>query len=335
MTQKILIDAGRSRSGWSRIGTFYKCPQLFAYQNRLDLQLIPASALTRGSMGHVMQAHQHAIWGCQQGGVLVDDYYLEDETQLLGPEESVEEWVRVNGEGEEHIPRMKETFRRYLATYPEPPGKVVAVEYPITAVLGMKDGLWSLWVVHPDDAGYHPKATKIKAIDGGIIQPTPLNCVGHPNHGNAIELTRRLDLVTEDRSGRVYVWDHKHQARVEPNKSVDGYAIDGGFAAFRIMGRQVWPDNFGGVALNLIQTTDPWRVARPMVPMTPHRDAHFSEMLWRAEHALARLDIDEKNHWAWPKAQHETTCVGRYGACAGIKLCFYGESSVEAKHIKP
>ena len=116
---------------------------------------------------------------------------------------------------------------------------------------------------------------------------------------------------------------------------MDGYAIDGGFAAFRIMGRQVWPENFGGVALNLIQTTAPWRVARPMVPMTPHRDAHFAEMLWRAEHALARLDVDEKNLWAWPKAQHETTCVGRYGSCAGIKLCFYGESSVEAKHIKP
>lgn len=335
MTQKILIDAGRSRSGWSRIGTFYKCPQLFAYQNRLDLQLIPADALTRGSMGHVMQAHQHAIWGCEQGGVLVDDYHMDDASLLLDPEESVEEWVRVNGEGEEHIPRMKETFRRYLATYPESPGKVVAVEYPITAVLGMKDGLWSLWVVHPDDVSYHPKAAKIKAIDGGVIHPTPLNCVGHPNHGNAIELTRRLDLVTQDRSGRVYVWDHKHQARVEPNKSVDGYAIDGGFAAFRIMGRQVWPDNFGGVALNLIQTTDPWRVARPMVPMTPHRDAHFAEMLWQAEHNLARLDVDKKDHWAWPKAQHETTCVGRYGACAGIKLCFYGESSVEAKHKKP
>lgn len=60
---KILIDAGRSSRGWSRIGSFFRCPQLFAYQNRLDMQLIPAGALTRGSMGHVLQAHQHAIWG--------------------------------------------------------------------------------------------------------------------------------------------------------------------------------------------------------------------------------------------------------------------------------
>ena len=83
---------------------------------------------------------------------------------------------------------------------------------------------------------------------------------------------------------------------------------------------------FGGVALNLIQTQDPWRVARPSVPATPHRDAHFAQMLWRAEHSLARLDLDE-DLWNWPKAQSETVCVGRYGACAAIKLCFYGEAA--------
>jgi hypothetical protein len=335
MTKKILIDAGKSRRGWSRIGTYFKCPQLFAYQNRLNLQLIPADALTRGSMGHVMQAHQHAIWGCEQGGVLAGDSYVEDASTLYTPEESVHEWVRVNGEGEEHIPRMIETFRRYIATYPEPPGRIVSVEYPITAVLGNKGNQWGLWVVHPEDVNYDPRAKSIRACDGSTIQPTPLNCPGHPDHGAAIELTRRIDMATQDRAGRVYIWDHKHQARVQPGKSVDGYAIDGGFSAFRIMGRQLWPDTFGGVALNLIQTTDPWKVARPMVPATPHRDGHFAEMLWYAEHALARLDVDQPNHWAWPKAQHETTCVGRYGACAGIKMCFYGEAGVEAKHRKP
>lgn len=61
--RKILIDAGRSSRGWSRIGTFSRCPQLFAYGQRLNLTMIPAHALTRGSMGHILQAHQHAIWG--------------------------------------------------------------------------------------------------------------------------------------------------------------------------------------------------------------------------------------------------------------------------------
>ena len=325
MSDKLLIDAGRSSRGWSRIGNFFKCPQLFAYQNRMDLQLIPASALTRGSMGHILQAHQHAIWGCRQGGCWVDTEWVTDESTLMEPEEAVHEWVRINGEGEEFIDRMVETFRRYLAQFPEPPGRVVAVEYPVTAVLGEKAGQWGMWVVHPEEQDFDHRAATVRACDGDIIKPSPLNVPGHPDHGAAVVLTRRLDMVTEDRDGKTFIWDHKHQARVDPGRSVDAYAIDGGFAAFRIMGKQLYP-RFGGVALNLIQTQDPWRVARPMVPATPHRDRHFAEMLWRNEHALARTDLDCPDLWSWPKSQHETTCFGRYGACAGLKLCFYGEA---------
>ena len=325
MTEKHLIDAGRSSRGWSRIGNFFKCPQLFAYGERLDISLIPGSALTRGSMGHVMQAHLHAIWGCKQGGVWVDEEWFTDAESLLGPEESLHAWCEANGDGYEHIDRMTETFRRYLAQYPEPPGRIIAVEYPVTAVLGEKAGRWGLWVVHPEEQGFDHRSVTVKACDGDIIKPSPLNVPGHPDHGAALTLTRRIDMTVQDRSGREFIWDHKHQARVDPNRSVDAYAIDGGFAAFRIMGRQLYK-NFGGVALNLIQTQPQWKVARPMVPATPHRDRHFAEMLWRAEHNLARLDVDCPDLWSWPKSQHETTCFGRYGKCAALKLCFYGQA---------
>ena len=323
---KILIDAGMSSRGWSRIGTFFRCPQLFAYQRRLNMEMIPAAALTRGSMGHVMQAHQHAIWGCQQGGCHVGDDYMTDASTLLSPEDSVHAWVEQYGEGAEFIDEMVETFRRYMAKFPEAPGRIVAVEYPIMAVLGTKQGEWGLWVVHPDELDTPLDVAHFKAVDGHKIEPTPLNCPGHPDSGKAIALTRRLDLVTRDTTGRVYIWDHKHNARVQANKSTDGYAIDGGFAAFRIMGKQIWGDEFGGVMLNLIQRTPPWTVARPMVPATPHRDRHFAKMLWRAEHELARLDRDGDDFWEWPKVQNESSCVGRYGKCSGIKLCFYGEA---------
>jgi hypothetical protein len=323
---QLLIDAGRSSRGWSRIGSFFRCPQLFAYQNRLDKQLIPADALTRGSMGHVLQAHQHAIWGARTAeGVWVDEAWHNDPSVFLPPEEAVHQWCDANG-GHKHLDRMTETFRRYMAKHPEAPGSVVAVEYPITAVLGEKSGVWGLWVVHPEEQHFNRQVASVRAWDDDIITLTPLNCPGHPDSGSAIVLTRRLDMVTKDRAGRIFVWDHKHQAKVEPNRSVDGYAIDGGFAAFRIMGKQLYGKHFGGVALNLIQTQEPWRVARPMVPATPHRDRHFADMLWRAEHTLARLDLELPNYWDWPKVQHETTCVGRYGACAAIKMCFYGEA---------
>jgi hypothetical protein len=324
---KILIDAGRSSRGWSRIGSFFRCPQLFAYQNRLNMSLIPADALTRGSMGHVIQAHQHAIWGAATGnGVWVDETRYENPSVFFEPEEAIQVWCDTNG-GHEHLDRMIETFHRYMDQFPECPGDVISVEYPMTAVLGHKNNEWGLWVVHQEDQDFNRRACSVKAWDGSKIIPTVLNCPGHPNSGEAVVLTRRLDMVIRDRSGKVFIWDHKHQARVGASKSVDGYAIDGGFSAFRIMGKQVYGSDFGGVALNLIQTQAPWKIARPMVPATPHRDNHFADMLWRAEHSLARLDLELPAFWDWPKAQHETVCVGRYGACPAMKMCFYGEAA--------
>ena len=289
--------------------------------------MIPASALTRGSMGHILQAHQHAIWGADSAeGVWVDETWHEDPDIFLDPEEAVQMWCDTNG-GHEHLERMLETFRRYMDAHPEPPGNVIKVEYPVTAVLGTKDNEWGLWVVHAEDTDFNRRAAKVKAWDGGVILPTPLNCPGHPDSGAALTLTRRLDMVTKERSGRTFIWDHKHQARVQANKSVDGYAIDGGFAAFRIMGKQMYGRDFGGLGLNLIQTQSPWRVARPMVPATPHRDNHFAQMIWQNEHRLARLEVDSPTFWDWPKVQHETSRIGRYGACSGIKFCFYGEAA--------
>jgi len=272
----------------------------------------------------VMQAHLHAIYGAKQGGCWVDDIWVDDPDMLLGPKEALQAYCDANG-GHEFIDRMLETFDNYCYHFPESPGRILSVEHQVTAVLGEKGGRWGLWVVDPKQDEYAPNAESIKACDGEIIRPSMLDVPGHPDHGNMILLTRRMDMSTRDRAGKAYVWDHKHQAQVRPGRSVDAYSIDGGFASFRIMGRQLYSPSFGGVTLNLIQTTKPWRVARPMVPPTPHRDQHFAKMLWRAEHHLARLDLTE-DYWEWPKVQHETACVGRYGACAGIKLCFYGEA---------
>ena len=107
------------------------------------------------------------------------------------------------------------TFRRYLSKFPEPPGRVVAVEYPVTAVLGNKSGEWGLWVVSldelQDNGQIDREKTTLKAWDGSIINVTPLGLHGHPEAGKAIVLTRRIDMVSQDRSGRIHIWDHKHQ----------------------------------------------------------------------------------------------------------------------------
>ena len=297
----ILIDAGKSRRGWSRIGQFTKCPQLFAYTNRLDVQLISAAALTRGSMGHTIQAHQHAIWGAEQGGVLVDTKHYDDPSVFMKPHDALVAWCDANG-GHEFIEQMFRVFDNYMVEFPEPPGRVLAVEWPMDAVIGHKGGEWGLWVIDPDEAHkVHEQVETILAYDRTPIEVTPLNMPGHRDHGKPVYVSRRC-------------------------KSVEGYAIDGGFALFRHMGQQVYGEEFGGLRLNLIQTMKEHKVARPTVPRTPHRDTHLASLVWNAEHAIASMDLNMPDPWQWPKAMHETTCVGRYGSCGGIKLCFYGEA---------
>ena len=315
---KLLIDAGRSSRGWSRIGDYAKCPQLFAYNNRIaDVNLSPPiEALAKGSIGHTLQAHLHALWGAAQPqGVMVDETQHHDPSVFLEPEDAAMAWCDKYG-SHDLLPQMLKVFRAYLAKFPEVPGDVIAVEAAVTAVLGELRGEWGLWVAEE-------KGGEWRSLDGATIQVTPLNAPDHREHGRPITLTRRFDLVTRDKSGRYYIWDHKHQASVNGKNSAEAYAIDGGFAAFRIMGKQLYGSAFGGLTLNLISSTIPGKVVREQVPSTPHRDAHFAKWLWWAEHQIAQLDLTT-DPWEWPKAQNELSCYGRYGACDGLNLCSLG-----------
>lgn len=325
---KMLIDAGKSGRGWSRIGNFAKCPQLFAYlyrssrmedaQGRTPDIAPPIEALAKGSIGHTLQAHLHAIWGAgQPQGVVVDEAVHRDPSVFMEPEEAATAWCDKYG-SHELLPSMLTVFHAYLAKFPEPPGDVIAVEAPVTAVLGTLRGEWGLWVGEERGGAW-------RSLDGADIEVTPLHMPDHREHGRPITLTRRIDLVTRDASGRYYIWDHKHQANVNAKNSAAAYAIDGGFAAFRIMGKQLYGEAFGGLTLNLISSTQPGRVVREQVPQTPHRDAHFARWLWWAEHQIATLDMTT-DPWEWPKAQNELSCYGRYGACAGLDLCSLGPS---------
>jgi hypothetical protein len=323
---KMLIDAGKSSRGWSRIGNFAKCPQLFAYQNRSARMVDelgrspniapPIEALAKGSIGHTLQAHLHAIWGAgQPQGVVVDEAHFTDPSVFMEPEDAAQAWCDKYG-SHELLPHMLKVFHAYLAKFPESPGDVIAVEASVTAVLGTLRGEWGLWVGEEVGGAW-------RSLDGADIEVTPLHMPDHREHGRPITLTRRMDLVTRDQSGRYYIWDHKHQASVSAESSATAYAIDGGFAAFRIMGKQLYGAAFGGLTLNLISSTQLGRVARVQVPSTPHRDAGFAKWLWWAEHQIAQLDMTT-DYWDWPKAQNELSCYGRYGACAGLNLCALG-----------
>ena len=245
----------------------------------------------------------------------MDEAHYSDPSVFMEPEDAAQAWCDKYG-SHELLPHMLKVFHAYLAKFPESPGDVIAVEACVTAVLGTLRGEWGLWVSEEVGGAW-------RSLDGADIEVTPLHMPDHREHGRPITLTRRMDLVTRDQSGRYYIWDHKHQASVNGKTSAEAYAIDGGFAAFRIMGKQLYGAAFGGLALNLISTTQIGKVVREPVPSTPHRDAGFAKWLWWAEHQIAQLDMTT-DYWDWPKAQNELSCYGRYGACAGLNLCALG-----------
>lgn len=322
---KELIDAGRSKRGWSRVGNYLKCPQLFAYTERLRLELGSADGLTRGSMGHVMLAHQFAIWGAQQGAVLVNTEAFTDSAAFLSPKEALAAWCDLNDKGHEFLDKLRRIFDAYIEEAPEPPGTVLAVEWPMAAVFGWKKGAWGLWVVHPEEEGrLDEERDTVRACDDETIKVEPLNMEGHPDDGKPVYITRRVDAVIEE-EGRPVIWDHKFQAWV--SGKVAAYAMDGGFALFRHMGKQVFGESFGGVRLNLIQTTGDFKVLRPKVPEAPGRDRHLVQLLWDAENQIAWQDVQQTSLWEWPKVMHESgPCEGKYGLCRGLDLCLYGEA---------
>ena len=63
----ILINTGRSTSGWSFWGPAFSCDFLWFLINVKGKQFIGADPLTQGSMGHTILAHYYARLGCEHG----------------------------------------------------------------------------------------------------------------------------------------------------------------------------------------------------------------------------------------------------------------------------
>lgn len=326
--ESVLIDSSRSRSGWSRIGSAWKCRQLYAWQEVAGYSLIPADALTAGSMGHTAAAHYFARVGCEQGGVIVDKTFFgpHDHDRLLEPEAAIEAWVEKEKRGADLVAMVVEAWRRYRAKNPEPPGRILAVETQVEATLGTaatkRGPEWGLWLT-----GAAPELLGDRTLPS-LVEITPLDCPNHPRHGQPIRLTRRLDLVFRSDWGDVFVYDHKFVSTVNPDSAKHSYGMDGGFRSQAILASQAWPD-FAGVFANLIGKRSPWRSEPVPIPRSLYREARFARNLFDVEHEIARLEVEtwagERDVSEWPAADEETTCTGRYaGGCQAYHLCFGG-----------
>ena len=320
-SEPILVDTGRSTCGWSFWGSAFSCEQLWYRLNVEQRKLIPAAALTQGSMGHVALAHHYARHGAtQEGGFNYEGVQATDPDMFLDPDEAIKEWCRramaADGtDGWPYVANTMELLSRYAQRGPIH-DRVVGVEMPIAMVIGHKEGEWGLW------------------LEDDTVEPTLLDAPGleepHPNvpalqHGKPIRITKRFDLaVTSHQDNRTYIWDHKVTGGGVGGKRAEQYAMDGQFAVNRIAGRQLWGKQFGGVLLNLCQRRSPWTVSRQVVPETPFRDEAFPTQLWRRAHRIADLLAAGAPIRQWEMTQSELACYHRYGKCGAFDLCRFG-----------
>lgn len=325
MTTPILINTGRSTSGWSFWGPGFNCDFLWYLINVEGRQFISADALTQGSMGHTILAHYYARLGCTQGGFEYEGQRHEDPDDFLEPEEALRAWVRVaESEGTEaahFIANTLEVYRRYRQREPYVPDRVLGVERQIELTLGTNHaGDFGLWLAE------------------NLAEATTLDCPGleqpHPNvpalqHGQPIVVTKRFDLeLRHAQDGRDYIWDHKVTGGGIGKTRAEQYAMDGQFAVNRIAGKQLYGDRFGGVIINLVQRRDPFGVSRQIVPATPYRDEQLARQVYSKAHSLAH---QLANHMRgivsagdWEMTQNELTCYHRYGKCGAFETCQYG-----------
>lgn len=199
MAEQILIDSGPSRRGWSYYSKAFRCLHLHALCASGAVRET-REPMTRGSMFHTGVAHLHTRQMCVQTG--------RDPELFLPPEDAIREWAYRHQEGLPHLGRVLETYRRYVARFPEPPGRrIVGVECEIAGVLGWLDGAWGLWALQGGAASVEEVAPL--HTSGRVIRPATLEMPGHRDHGRNVYITRKLDLVIEDRLGSVYVEDYK------------------------------------------------------------------------------------------------------------------------------
>jgi hypothetical protein len=324
MSDPILIDTGRSPTGWSFFGPAFACDQKWFIINVLQQQLIKADPLTMGSMGHTVLAHHYARAACGQGGFMYEGEWVADPDHFLEPEAALREWVRRRErEGVEaacFLGIILELYRRYLQREPYIYDRIIGVEMLTKLTLGHShEGAFGLW------------------IDKNLATPTLVDCPElpkpHPNvpsiyHGARIEVTKRWDACLQHRQdGKEYVWDHKVTAGGIGKSRAEQYAMDGQFAVNRIAGRQLL-ENYGGVVLNLVQRRDPWGVSRQFVPATPYRDEHLPRQIFKKVHALADMlahTVEGRATQAdWEMTQSELLCWHRYGKCGAFDRCRYG-----------
>ncbi len=325
----------------------------------LDVEDQEKRGTGKGSLGHEMQSHYWARLGACDNPVFVGmnegTIRIDDPDALYEPEDAA--YMMAESVGTLHfLSDMRRTFRSWQTDcHPGIFGSVVAIEVEMTLVLGYLNGQYGLWLQEEpwfEEAGLKGNPvdltedtlgwTNVGNTHGifGTIYPILLNVPGHPEHGQPITLTRRIDLIMRQ-GNQLKFWDHKH---VHPNymdtaTSCRRYAVDGGFAAMVAIGMQAGDFNpEDGMMIHNVARMDapysrPTRVETGAVICGARVLNDLPGLVEKHEHNMARDYLTAiQNQTAFDPFKYEArhleagACVGHYGKndeCAFMSRCTF------------
>lgn len=143
-------------------------------------------------------------------------------------------------------------------------------------------------------------------------------------------LTQRFDLVTVDRGGKFWIYDHKFVGSIQA-KSTKRYTLSGQFLEMVWQGRNAFGDKFGGCRVNLIgcEGAEP-TFHRETPPPAPQALSMFPQAVVDIETGIARLQAEGRDPWNYPKVLSEIGCVTPYGQCPATELCRWGPAAASS-----
>lgn len=349
----ILVDPHQSRRGFSRIGAFGRCPQLYAHRrfNTMGLRSLGTKATNKGTLIGLGIGHWYARVGAWQGGIALDDSVVREAG--LTPEQLAA------GVQPSSIPYAVVVTDPALILEPLAAMEAACTDRPeLSQFLDMSAHAVARYVEH-----YQREMDTMRIVAVEVEHETVLgvlDCPGHHEHGKNLIYTARVDFVLMDQNGRITIPDTKTSGAVS-SAQAKYYSRHGQFFGLELVGRSTYGDRFDGARLNMVQT-DGGRFERPALKPRPWAIGNYRDRLLRREHEIAALEIRTAEYWTerrglafaesgstalseeqerlaatadltsytWDAADHELTCFSRYGLCEFAGSCDWGPSELGA-----
>jgi len=308
MSQPELINASRSKRGFSRVGNAFKCLRRFAIaqeeaKNPERKKEETADALIRGSLFHIGMAHHYAHTSItNQGAAFANGMEYTNHDQLLTAQEAVVELASREGpEWEERVQTILDALVSYKNQY------------------GL-DKQWEIMGIEHEYTMRLPKSAAFRGPDGGVIENK------FPELTDAQRVyTQRADFVYREKAtGKVIIGDHK-TAYAMLSKTARQYILHGQFLGYVAIGKFTYKQDFAGVLLNRVKLS-PYAADRMMVEPAPNAAANYVTNLVFMEQQIALYESMGLPADQWPASYHEEVCMSKYGQCPAMARCQWGHS---------